>query len=241
MPLNFNGNAGATSSLIGSPSGDGPPYRDLWSISWWWRRIGTQTNSAGMIYTRPDVLGSVYLWWDGSFSNMRVDQSYDSGTTARQVSSTELNVWCCDCFSWDATINSNSPIWYRRNASIEQSLRSLSVVNASLGTGNIIVAPNNNFTLGGDNAFSQFAFPGQLAHIQIWNRLLNLGEFTQSMQWPGSVRNGLRGYWPMFQHGECIGNADYNCSMRDVTKHTGSGPPVTQYAQIMKSHSYKLK
>lgn len=40
-------------------------------------------------------------------------------------------------------------------------------------------------------------FDGRISYVQIWNRVLNINEITQATTFPGSVSNGLVGFWPL--------------------------------------------
>lgn len=63
------------------------------------------------------------------------------------------------------------------------------------------VTPTNNAgasTRIGSNNGTIRTFDGNISHIQIWNRVISPQEVRQSMYAPGSVRNGLRRYWPLY-------------------------------------------
>ena len=41
------------------------------------------------------------------------------------------------------------------------------------------------------------AFDGKIAHVHLYNRALSAGEVKLLMRYPGSINNGLVGYWPL--------------------------------------------
>lgn len=71
-------------------------------------------------------------------------------------------------------------------------------------------------------------YDGQLAHAHMYNRALSLEELKQIMAVPGSIQNGLEGYYPMFTTSPLV---DLSGNGNDATQ-TGSlgtstdGPPV---------------
>lgn len=225
MPLLFA--ADGSSYLSASPSITGPASTGAWSMMWWWKRTGNPAVS-GTIYSRPTtVLTGKTIFLITATNKLTLSMAYAVGTRTKDVDCTETNVWCCDCFSINSSDPTNSlPTWYRRNSATSQSLSALSVTESGAGTGSETSPGTNDFVLGGDGTLG---WVGQLAHVQIWNRILTLGEFVQAMHSPGSISNGLSGYWPMWFLGECINQSQYNCLPNNVSADKSSAPPVGRY------------
>lgn len=50
------------------------------------------------------------------------------------------------------------------------------------------------------------SFLGNLAYVQAWDRALSVAEINESMRKPGSIRNGLVGFWPLTDGGSTMRN-----------------------------------
>lgn len=72
------------------------------------------------------------------------------------------------------------------------------------------------------------SFPGDLAYMHIYNRILTAGEMSNIMNHPGSILDGLVGYWPLTGGGGNEPDLSGNGNTGTVTGATEivSGPPV---------------
>jgi len=75
-----------------------------------------------------------------------------------------------------------------------------------------------------------------MAYLQMWKRVLSVGEIKQSMHFPGSIRNGLVGFWPFWGSSspepDLSGNGN-NGTVAGAIKGT-TEPPINGIFQVPK-------
>lgn len=79
-------------------------------------------------------------------------------------------------------------------------------------------ATANDLWIAGDPAFDNASerFDGNMAHLQIFNRLLSTTEIRNALFSPGSLVNGLVGYWPLY--GQLNPSIDLSATGADATE-----------------------
>lgn len=126
--------------------------------------------------------------------------------TTSSVSWTELSdntitqdIWYFYAVTYNSSSSSNDPIIYRNGVAV-----SLIDVSPS-GTQNHNTS--SELCFGAAQQGSNY-LTGNLAHIQLFNRVLSPEEIKQIMRFPGSIVNGRTGYWPLF--GSASPEPDYS-------------------------------
>lgn len=87
----------------------------------------------------------------------------------------------------------------------------------------------------GNNAASDRALNGKIAHLMLFNRQLTDGEIKMCMRLPGSITSGLTGYWPMF--GDASPEADLSGNKRNATlvgTNKFNGPPIARHNRLVR-------
>lgn len=82
------------------------------------------------------------------------------------------------------------------------------------------ISSTGDLTIGFVRAYATSGFDGAVSHVQFFNRLLSANEVRNALMSPGSVTNGLLGYWPIY--GQLSPENDLSSSNYDGTVN-GSG------------------
>ena len=140
------------------------------------------------------------------------------------ATSSIANVWQCFAVTWNGTVTATNVKLYSNFVEMAYVLQQ----NMSL--------PNDNspaaLTLG-NNAALTSDFDGQLAYLQIFNRVISLNEIRQCGYAPGSVRDELVAFLPLWGGAR---EGDYSTTRLSGTV-TGTtvgvnNPPVSTVATI---------
>lgn len=89
-------------------------------------------------------------------------------------------------------------------------------VLASFNQGTLPNAPTTDTTIGSENAAGG-TINHTAAHWHFYDRLLSGEEMKHLMRFPGTITNGLKGYWPLFGEGSTEGDYSGNGKHGSVT------------------------
>lgn len=146
----------------------------------------------------------------------------NSGGTAldRRTSNSTLTLsaWQSLAVTWDGSTTASNVKIYINLA--EPSYKT--TTNASAILGDNVLATTRLGNRSGDDR----TFDGQIAYVQIWNRVLTTAEISQATYRPGSVRNGLRFYRTEWNNnGADLSGNGHTCTPSN-TADSALGPPV---------------
>lgn len=178
-------------------------------------RIVSKIGTGGWVFyfrSTSNSLSFFYNFFD-FFSN---DYREDSTSTPA------TNEWHNYAVTFDADSSSNRASFFLDGASYA------STTGLTPG-GNRVSDVGDDFVIG-NTAAANGHMPGDLAYVQAWDRILSAEEIRESMYRPGTVKNGLIGFWP------CLGDSPErdlsgNGNTGTVTGATisGNGPPVSLF------------
>lgn len=161
------------------------------------------------------------LWvrWDGAFTG-NVQALYRFTTTSPSQRSNEsltADTWAFICARFDISTNQWSGLY------IDGSVATYSLDRAESGT--LLDDAAYDKYVGSDTTYP---FDGSIAYVTLHSRELSVGEINELMHCPGSVPNGLIGYWPFldsatqYDHSANSNNGTNSGSTSDV-----DGPPIS--------------
>ena len=118
--------------------------------------------------------------------------STTNGQWRTPASSITFNEWYWAAATFDATSDTNNALLWLAKVGTDRVLQSVNptIQGNPAGTAD---APGVGLMVGNRSDQAR-TWDGQLAHIQIWNRILSEAELIQAQLRPGSVRNGLRAW-----------------------------------------------
>lgn len=119
-----------------------------------------------------------------------VDGATDLVKTANDSLIT-MDVWQPVAVTWDGVFTTASSVRLYVNGS------EVSGYQTSTDGATPVDNSAQVFRIGNNQAGSR-TFNGFIAHVQIFNRVLNLNEIWAASYLPGSVRDGLQGYWALY-------------------------------------------
>lgn len=172
--------------------------QDIWSggatCAAWINPNDEGENGRGRIFNKATNATSVFGWamTMRPSTNLQVEMFVRfSGGQAFWYSTDSFiaNEWAYVTVTYDSDSASNDPTIYRNGTA-------LSLAGDSNSTGSYF-GDSGRDLLFGDDEESDRCFNGELCYMQIWNRVLSVGEIAESMEKPGSVRSGLIGFWPL--------------------------------------------
>lgn len=167
------------------------------------------------------------IWYENFSAIVKVDYSTTDGQWACNM---DAYNWACLAIAYQSG-TSNDPAMYVRECWANQvDLQTESVVEQATPVGTI-GTPNTGVSIGNGNAFDPFY--GNICHVQFWDRVLSLNEFTCAMNRPGSIRSGLTAYWPLLLGGGAQNDPTKNLTLSGVTTQR-NGPPCSPVMASMR-------
>ena len=153
--------------------------------------------------------------------------SVTNGQWDTPTNSVPINMWINATVTYNYSSATDDPIWYFNGAT--QTLTEASTPTLTPSGGEDTFFAGANFNLLNE-------FIGQIAYIQVFNRILSQGEIVQIMRFPGSIRNGLLIFWPLW--GTSSPEPDYSGNRNNGTV-TGAikgttEPPINGIFQVPK-------
>ena len=141
-------------------------------------RINSPTFSAGPIFGTTNATFNSLIFANGGATTL-IHQS-DNPVT--------LGVWQYVSVTWDGSTTAANARLY------------INLIECTYFAGTNGVTPGDNVAqplfIGNENGGTR-SFDGCIAHLQIFDRIISLSEMKATMYAPGSVRNGLRRYYPL--------------------------------------------
>lgn len=225
MAVRFNG-----SNTLMRNLGSYTIFTGSYSILLWARVRAAPSTTIG-VFTSP-ASALTYFGMTGTGPNYElvsiVNFTTVDGIWVSGLNMTE-NTWTCVAMTYNDSDVANNPTFYMCDSTTSSSL--------SPSTGFPLVPPEGTTQASGEtgiyigSAELDNPFDGDLAHLQMWNRILTINELTQAMWVPGTIADGLVGHWPMYTI--TIGNNAVFCP-DGINKNTTitnaalslGGPPV---------------
>lgn len=222
MPLNFTGTQRGTNT-------GGPTWGTDHTIAAWFRpealfdlctiALGDETENAFGLYWNADVQALQY----------RAQYGTTDGVWAFSVSND--GAWVFAAVVYRQAVGNQPTFYVKGFEDFDVTDVGNIETNTPVGTS---PTPRAGIVIGNNNVGS-LPF-GKLAHVQLWNRLLELNEVRHAMRRPGAVRNGLDGYWPLLNSGDDLSGNGWHLTF------TGSpsvdrtlGPPCIPVMQSFRS------
>ncbi len=153
-----------------------------------------------------------------------------SGTSVDSVSSVNAFVyykWAFVAMSWDGSVSAGLVKFYSAKPNAPLSILSHTSANETNATGSANSDGGEPFIIGnlGDGTRG---FSGIISNVMFHSVLLSFGEIQKSMFYPGSIRRGIQGHWPIFGYGNIEPDYSGNKNNGIVTGTTFSpkNPPI---------------
>lgn len=170
--------------------------------------------------------------------SIRFTKFYDGGvelTTTSANSSITLGVWQFVAVTWDGTATSATGVKFYVNGLL------IAHGGDANGVGNRVSDAALNLQIG-NRGNTDRTFNGNISHLHAYNRILSITEIRMLMMFPGSITNGLKGYWPL--HGTSTPEPDLSGNKNDGTV-TGAtlanGPQIGRHSRLRRiPFSYKV-
>lgn len=148
----------------------------------------------------------------------------DLNTQVSVTSGLKLNQWHPYAVTWDGTVTSSTGVH------IYKDLVDLPHSSDTNGDTTRDTDAAQNLLLGQNGGGTARNMMGYLSQVQLFNRVLSDDEIRQVTYYPGSIKNGLVGYWPL-RDGETIVNTR---TVEDVSGNSNHGffptPAVRPYS-----------
>ena len=192
MSMDFDG----VNDIINNGTGTSMDNLITMSYCSWFFSDANPENNIGYILCRTSgsTLGEILSRQTGTGSadrNIVFFSRYSTFGGWNSPAGSILNLkWYFVAVTYDGGSSSNNPTIYINGNSV--------AVNES-------TTPSGTYP--NDSAYSTYignrpadtarTFNGKIAHVQMFNRVISQGEVKQIMFFPGSIRNGLVGYWPL--------------------------------------------
>ncbi len=146
------------------------------------------------------------------------------------------DTWIAVAVTYDGSNVANVPAIYSRLES-DGSLISRTVATASTPVGTFVTTPDTWYAGG---IFTSYHFPGRLAYLQFFNRILNSTELNAAVNNPGSILSGLIVSWKQLDDPSSDHTADdssgnnYHGAVSGGTALSGDNPtlPAAGYSRI---------
>ena len=188
------------------------------------RSNGIGTTVARLAQKGPGTLQDPGWRWTFRGDN-GISFSYRFDFAARWDTTTEItyNEWTYFSVTYNNSSTSNQPKIYFN--SIEQPFD-----EGVTPTGFATSDAGQNLFIGNINELNRTA-DGFFSYFQMWDRIISQKEIKESMHKPGSIRDGLVGFWPLTDDGSTQRNLIGIGNTGAVTGATNSadGPPVTSF------------
>lgn len=195
------------------------------NISFWVYRNNSVANGRYLDKSDGPSSGQTDGWSifsEGPNGNLRILQKRTTGQLLWQTDNgISLNEWLFVSINYDNSSTSNSPVFYVN--SIE-----FAITQTSSGSGSIV--NDSTFPLKIGNILNDDRpIDGKISHVHMYDRELTQAEIKEIMHKPGSIRDGLVGFWPLTDDGSTQRNLSGIGNTGAVTGATNSsdGPPVT--------------
>ena len=194
MSRSFDG----VDDLINCQSDSSLDQLDAVTVVLWMNLISEGSLDVGRLVAKRTI-GGDDGWWNVTINgsgadSRRIELGADFVTVDLVRRSNDdifsFNVWERVFVTWDGSgTAANIHIYVNGNE--------VTYAITTDGTGGREDDSTQNLYLGNDGNAGRTT-DGKLAHIQLWNRVLQLNEMNQASRFPGSIRRELRGYWPLF-------------------------------------------
>lgn len=183
----------------------------------------TGEGGSGVIFIRGVSIVSPGL----IFRSINTIRFRVQGTTdlirASSDSEITMGIWQHVAFTWDgSTTAANVHIYVN---GVETGYQT--TTNGATPTNN----STENFRVG--NLLAAHSFDGLMSYVHGYNRVLSIGEISQIMFYPGSITNGLLGFWPLWGSSP---EPDYSGNKNDGTVtgaiFSANSPPINGIFQV---------
>ena len=151
-------------------------------------------GSLGRIMNKDDGSGSGKIF---IFDNANVTNglTFNHGFSTSRGAWNKSNIvstgkWLHVAVTFDNSSDTNVPIFYVNFTDVGTLTESIN----SSGTAN---NDNTQNLIFGSNVATTRSFDGLIAYIHYFNKILSVGEINQVGKFPGSIRRGLVGFWPL--------------------------------------------
>lgn len=206
-------------------------FTDGGNISVWLfiRSLGIITEVGRIWQKNRDVggfAGRIFMI-DDSGNKIGIAQDYGSSETSYNILDNPINFneWI------------NLSINYNKNSILNTAdfyINGILVTSTRTGDTSTASPPNSDSgeaATFGNTAGSNVAFDGFISNMHMYDRELTQPEIKEIMQKPGSIRDGLVGFWPLTDDGSTQRNLAGIGNTGSVTGATNSadGPPVNSF------------
>jgi len=184
---------------------------------------------SGRIFSERNNNGFIFVTGSGNVITLFNSGIVTAITVTSENNSLKLNTWQNVTATWDgSTTATNVHIYF--NGKETATYRALTNGNTLSSSD----AGASTFGIEG-SLVTTTVFKGLMAHAQLFNRVLSIGEIQQSMFVPGSIRKGLLRYFPLYGQGPRESNYtstfDFATTNNGVTA-SSSNPPINSVFTI---------
>jgi len=187
-----------------------------------WMLVDSLSSESSLLGTSVDTTpnysgGFTRIGTNGSIASHTGDGS-GAGSTDRRSKLTSASL--VSTSTWHHYAITNPSL-----ANFTIYLDGVDVGGSTSGTAASMQVNANNFNIGRD---SQRILTGDIAHVQIWDRTLTAGEVNDIRWNPGTILNGLVGYWGGFDNATQIdltGTGNNGTLIGDAAE-SSDGPPI---------------
>lgn len=139
------------------------------------------------------------------------------------TNSISFDTWTYYTVTYDNSSTTNDPSMYLNGVS-ETVIESIAPGNTPTSDAGV------NLFIGNDSSGAR-TFDGMLAYLQMFDRVLTVPEIQETMRKPGSIRNGLVGFWPLTDSGTTMRNLNNVGGTGAVTgaAEVSIGPPISKF------------
>lgn len=199
MSLFFNATGTTARSLAGFNAFDGTITLMIWAYY-----LGAAEGGTAFLISPSVADGSAFGSSDSTTSTLVFARGF-SVTAGQWFADTSFdhNLWQCPIVTYDDSSTANDPSFYIITPSTSALITSLGTTENVTPDGTALTT-GEGINFGNSEVGSLQTFNGYLAHGQAWNRILSAGEIQQAAFFPGSVINGLVGWWPMYLAGSTL-------------------------------------
>jgi len=188
MSRNFNG---TTDVIACGTINDVMTENGALTVSLWMFPNSLGEGSQGFIFSKDTAGSSVGVGIRCNLTNILRFFVFGTTTLARNSGNNVIvfGVWQNIAITWDGSTTASNVLMYWNG----------SQTTYGITTNGVGLADNaaSVMRIGNNNIASQ-TFDGKISHVQVFDRVLNLNEIKQIMWFPGSVKSGLRRYYPLW-------------------------------------------
>lgn len=181
--------ASSTDRIECGTSDDLIPHDGPSSVVYWIKQRSINTNEGRNFARGASSTASVFLNVQDTSSafKFRLGRATNPLEKVTADNSVVLNVWQHVAVTWDGSPDNTKVHWYIDGVEPTYSF-------STDGSGAVGSNSGEPFIIGNrDDAIR--ATDGQIAHAHAYDRVLTVHEVRRLMRRPGSIRNGLVGYW----------------------------------------------